>query len=113
MNSSELAYTLRDHISDGTSDYETGEIWFDIGSPFGAPLVTSAERGHFEVAATLSDGRLVLNPLLTDLLTEKCPTWSDIFNLRAGRLVLLDARLMLPGGIEAHDWAREVLEVAA
>lgn len=106
-----LAYLLRDHITAGTRDGST--IWFRPESTLGSLLITSAERGHFEVAATLAEGMLVLHPRLTEFLTDVCPAWSEIFDQVAGRLVLLDARLMLPGRIESLEAIRMELGVLA
>lgn len=106
-----LAYLLRSHITGGSRD--GGDIWFDSESIFGSLLITSAERGHFEVAATLAEGMLILNPRLTEFLTDVCPAWSEIFDTVGGRLVLLDARLMLPGRIESLESLRMELGVFA
>lgn len=96
----DLARGLRDEFANGTTDLSTGEFWFDPESALGSLLTTTPKRGHFEVAATLSDDRLILNPRLTDLLTDACPSWAEVFDLVAGRLVIMDARLMVGDAIE-------------
>lgn len=100
MNPLDLARVLRAAFANGTCDLATGEFWFDPESAFGSLLVTTPERGHFEVAATLVGGMLVLNPRLTEFLTDACPAWSEVFNMAAGRLVITDAALMTGDTIE-------------
>ncbi|GAA2570493.1 hypothetical protein [Microbacterium binotii] len=95
-----LACDLRNAFASGTCDIESGEFWFDPKSELGSLLVTTPERGHFEVAATLVNGRLVLNPRLTRHLVRLCPAWSEVFDMVAGRLVIMDAALMTGNTIE-------------
>lgn len=99
-NPLDLARDLRREFANGTCDLNTGEFWFDPESALGSLLVTTPERGHFEVAATLVNGRLVLNPRLTEFLTDACPAWSEVFDMTAGRLVIMDAALMTGDTIE-------------
>jgi len=94
------ARALRNEFACGTCDLNTGEFWFDPASALGSLLRTSPERGHFEVAATLVGGRLVLNPRLSEFLTDACPAWSEVFDEVAGRLVIMDAALMTGDAIE-------------
>lgn len=100
MNPLDLARALRTEFASGTCDIESGEFWFDPASALGSLLLTTPERGRFEVAATLVDGMLVLNPRLTEFLTDACPAWSEVFNMVAGRLVIMDAALMTGDTIE-------------
>lgn len=100
MNPLRMARALRTEFANGTCDIEEGLFWFDPKSELGSLLVTTPERGHFEVAATLLDGRLVLNPRLTGFLTALCPAWPEVFDEVAGRLVIMDAALMTGDAIE-------------
>lgn len=100
MNPLNLARALRAAFADGTCDIDAGLFWFDPESVFGSLLITTPERGHFEVAATLVGGMLVLNPRLTEFITDACPAWSEVFDMTAGRLVIMDAALMTGDTIE-------------
>lgn len=99
-NPLDLARDLRREFANGTCDINAGLFWFDPESELGSLLRTSPERGRFEVAATLVGGRLVLNPRLTEFLTDACPAWSEVFDMVAGRLVIMDAALMTGDAIE-------------
>lgn len=113
MNPLDLARALRNAFANGTCDLATGEFWFDPESALGSLLVTTPERGHFEVAATLIGGMLVLNPRLTEFITDACPAWAEVFNEVAGRLVIMDARLVVGGAIERLEALRVRVGVAA
>lgn len=112
MNPLRMARALRMEFANGTCDIESGEFWFDPKSELGSLLLTTPEHGHFEVAATLVGDRLVLNPRLTECLTDACPAWSEVFDRVAGRLVIMDANLMVGDTIERLE-ALRVREVAA
>lgn len=113
MNPLNLARVLRAAFADGTCDIDAGLFWFDPESAFGSLLITTPERGRFEVAATLVDGRLVLNPRLTELLTDACPAWAEVFDEVAGRLVIMDARLVVGNTIERLEALHVRVGVAA
>lgn len=113
MNPLDLARVLRAAFANGTCDLNTGEFWFDPASALGSLLRTSPERGHFEVAATLVGGRLVLNPRLSEFLTDACPAWSEVFDMVAGCLVIMDAALMTGDAIERLEALHVRVGVAA
>lgn len=113
MNPLNLARALRTEFTYGTCDIESGEFWFDPESAFGSLLRTTPERGRFDVAATLVGGRLVLNPRLTGFITALCPAWSEVFDMAAGRLVIMDAALMTGDAIERLEALRVREAVAA
>lgn len=100
MNPLRMARVLRSAFASGTCDIEEGLFWFDPASALGSLLRTTPDTGHFDVAATLVGGMLVLNPRLTEFLTDACPAWSEVFNMAAGRLVITDAALMTGDTIE-------------
>lgn len=100
MNPLRMARLLRSAFASGTCDIEEGLFWFDPASALGSLLITTPERGHFEVAATLVGGMLVLNPRLTGFIASLCPAWSEVFDMVAGRLVIMDAALMTGDAIE-------------
>lgn len=108
-----MARALRAAFASGTCDIETGEFWFDPASALGSLLLTTPERGRFEVAATLVGGMLVLNPRLTGFITAICPAWSEVFDMVAGRLVIMDAALMTGDAIERLEALRVREAVAA
>lgn len=113
MNPLRMARVLRGAFANGTCDLATGEFWFDPASALGSLLLTAPERGHFDVAATLVGGMLVLNPRLTEFLTDACPAWSEVFDMTAGRLVIMDAALMTGDTIERLEALRVREAVAA
>lgn len=113
MNPLDLARVLRAEFANGTCDIDSGLFWFDPKSELGSLLVTTAERGRFETAAALVDGMLVLNPRLTGFITALCPAWSEVFDMVAGRLVIMDAALMTGDAIERLEALRVREAVAA
>lgn len=113
MNPLRMARALRSEFANGTQDINTGEFWFDPESALGSLLITMPERGHFEVAATLIGGSLVLNPRLTEFITDACPAWSEVFDLVAGRLFIVDASLMVGDAIERLEALHVRVGVAA
>lgn len=113
MNVFDLARVLRAAFASGTCDLDAGVFWFDPDTALGALLTTSPERGHFDVAATLVGTRLVLNPRLTDYIVQACPSWRELLNEAAGRLVITDAALMTGDTIERLEALRLRVAVAA
>ncbi|MEZ3155949.1 hypothetical protein AB1K56_03390 [Microbacterium sp. BWR-S6Y] len=106
MNPLRMARALRTAFAKGTCDVETGEFWFDPDTHLGSLLITTPERGRFDVAAMLVGGMLVLNPRLTEFITSLCPAWSEVFDMMAGRLVIMDAALMTGDTIERLEALR-------
>ena len=113
MNPLRMARALRAEFANGTCDIEEGLFWFDPASALGSLLRTTPETGHFDVAATLVGDMLVLNPRLTEFLTDACPAWSEVFDMAAGRLVIMDAALMTGDTIERLEALRVREAVAA
>lgn len=113
MNPLRMARVLRSAFATGTCDIDAGLFWFDPDRFLGSLLRTTPKTGRFEVAATLVDGMLVLNPRLTGFITALCPAWSEVFDMTAGRLVIMDAALMTGDTIERLEALRVREAVAA